>query len=224
MATETRWNGQKHCPAPMGDASWVPRLQYMQSLMATAEGIRPSKKCQKLQWLRATLSRQSRWRIRSCQYTPSTFNILRTVSLVILLSMKPSSAAFIKFDNCLSPDITNANFPPPLQFVPLFVWATFNTSAHSYNLNVTAYGNIAGIATQQPYPEQTDPQWKNPNDTVGKIADVYGSGPDALYTTFTTDFNVLGYTPYAPGATRFCNTSSLTACPLAPFFNFTGTE
>lgn len=108
--------------------------------------------------------------------------------------------------------------------MPLFVWATFDTSAESHNLNVTAYGNVAGIATQQPYPNQTDPQWKDPNETVGKIPDVYGSGTGALYTTFTTEFNVLDYTPYAPDAARFCNTSSVTACPVAPVFNFNGTE
>ncbi|CAD6568103.1 MAG: hypothetical protein ASARMPREDX12_001066 [Alectoria sarmentosa] len=155
---------------------------------------------------------------------PSIFNILRTVLLAVLLPIRLSTAAFINFGNCLSPDVINSNDPKPLQFVPLFVWATFNTSAESHNLNVTAYGNVAGVANVQPYPSQTDPQWANPNDTVGKIPDVYGSGVDALYTTFTTVFNVLDYTPYAPDAARFCNTSSLTVCPVAPVFNFNGTE
>lgn len=224
MATETWWHGQKHYPAPMGEASWDAQLQYTQGLMATAEAKGRSRKSQKLPWPCDILPRRPPWKTRSCQDTPSTFNILRTVLLALFLPIRLSTAAFINFGNCLSPDTINSNNPETLQFVPLFVWATFNTSAESYNLNVTAYGNVAGIATQQPYPSQTDPQWTNPNDTVGKIPDVYGSGPDALYTTFTTEFNVLDYTPYAPDAARFCNTSSVTACPVAPVFNFNGTE
>ncbi|KAF6226355.1 hypothetical protein HO133_009221 [Letharia lupina] len=208
----------------MGEASWDAQLQYTQGLMATAEAKGQSRKSQKLPWPCDILPRRPPWKTRSCQDTPSTFNILRTVLLALFLPIRLSTAAFINFGNCLSPDTINSNNPETLQFVPLFVWATFNTSAESYNLNVTAYGNVAGIATQQPYPSQTDPQWTNPNDTVGKIPDVYGSGPDALYTTFTTEFNVLDYTPYAPDAARFCNTSSVTACPVAPVFNFNGTD
>lgn len=224
MATKTWWHGQKHYPARMGEASWDPRREYMQSLMATAEGRGQSRKSKKLQWLCATSFRRSPWRIRSYRHTPSIVDTLRAVLLAVLLPINLSTAAFINFGNCLNPDIINSDSPPPLQFVPLFVWATFNTSAESHNLNVTVYGNVAGIATQQAYPTQTDPQWTNPNETVGKIPDIYGSGPGALYTTFTTEFNVLDYTPYDPDAARFCNTSSLTACPIAPVFNFTGNE
>ena len=145
------------------------------------------------------------------------------MTLAIILPIKLSTAAFINFDNCLSPSIIRSN-PKALQFEPLFVWATFNSSVGSYNLNVTAYGNVDGLATIQPYPNYKDPQWTDPKATVGKIPDIYGSGPDALYTTFTTEFNVLDYSPYVPKAARFCNTSNLTACPLAPVFNFSGTE
>ena len=224
MATETCWHGQEHYTARMGEASWHARLQTMQSLMATAVRKAQSTTSWELQWPCATIPRRSLRRRRG-RDTPSTVNILRTLLLAIVLPIRLSTAAFINFDNCLSPDIINSNEAEPLlQFVPLFVWATFNTSAKSYNLNVTAYGNVAGIATKQPYPDIADPQWKNPNDTVGKIPDVFGSGPGALYTTFTTEFNVLDYTPYAPEAARFCNTSSLTPCPLAPVFNFSGNK
>lgn len=223
MATKTRWHGQKSYPARMGEASWDARLQCIPSLMARVEEDDTSKKCQELQRPSAALSRQSPWMISMCQHTLSVFNILRIVLLVVFSPIKFSTAAFINFDNCLSPDYIN-NIPKPLQFVPLFVWATFNTSVGSYNLNITAYGNVTGIATVQPYPNENDPQWTNPNDTVGKIPDFTGSGADALYTTFTTEFNVLDYTPYAPQAARFCNTSSLTACPVGPVFNFSGTE
>ena len=224
MATQTWWHGQKHYPARMGEASWDARLQYLRGLMVTSEGKGQSSKVRKFQWPGAVQSRWPPRRIRSCQDTPPFFTILRILLLAILLPIRLSSAAFINFGNCLSPDTINSLNPKPLQFVPLFVWATFNTSAESHNLNVTAYGNVTGIATQQPYPNPTDPQWSDPNETVGKIPDYYGSGAAALYTTFTTEFNVLDYTPYAPDAARFCNTSSLTVCPVAPVFNFSGTE
>lgn len=224
MAAATWWHGQRHDPARMGEASWDAGLQYTQSFMVTTEEKEQSKKSRKLQRPSAISPKRSPWRIRGCQDTPSIVNILRSVLLLIFLPIRLSTAAFVNFGNCLSPDVINSNEPKTLQFVPLFVWATFNTSAESHKLNVTAYGNVTGIATQQPYPNQTDPQWSNPNDTVGKIPDIYGSGPGALYTTFTTEFNVLDYTSYAPEAARFCNTSSVTACPVAPVFNFSGTE
>lgn len=224
MATETWWHGQKNNPARMGEASWHKRLPYTQSLITTGESKYLSRKSRELRWECAITSKRPPGRIRSCRDIPSLFNILRTMLLVVLLPIRLSTAAFINFDNCMSQDIINSNNPKLLQFVPLFVWATLNSSAGSYNLNVTAYGNIAGIANKEPYPNQTDPQWKNPDYTVGKIPDVYGSGPGALYTTFTTEFNVLDYTPYAPEATRFCNTSSLKPCPLAPVFDFNRTE
>lgn len=222
MATKTWWHGQKKYPARMGEASWDAWRGYIPSLMAIAEGKGQSRTSENLQWPCPVSPQRSPWRIRSCRDSPSIVSTLRAVLLAVLLPINLSTAAFISFGNCLNPDTINANFPPPLQFVPLFVWATFNTSAESHNLNVTAYGNVTGLATVQAYPNQTDPQWTNPNDTVGKIPDVYGSGAGALYTTFTTVFNVLDYTPYAPDAARFCNTSSLTACPIAPVFNFTG--
>ena len=224
MAIETWWHGQEHNSARMGGALWHTRWQYTPSLTSNTGVKGTSRKSQEWQWPCATISTRSLRRIRSCSDTPSKWNILRTVLLVIVLHIRLSTAAFINFDNCLDPGIVNSDDPKLLQFVPLFVWATFNTSAKSYNLNVTAYGNIDGLAFKQPYPNQSDPQWTNPNDTVGKIPDVYGSGPSGVYTTFTTDFNVLDYTPYSPAPARFCNTSSLRACPLAPVFDFNGSE
>lgn len=151
--------------------------------------------------------------------------LLPLLLLTVMLLVDHTSAAFINFQNCLDPSIVNSQFPQQqLQFVPLFVWATFKTSSKSYDLNLTAYGNIAGIATQQPYPPPDDRQWANPNETVGKIPDV--AGPQGLenFTTFETSFRVLDYAPYKPEATRFCNSSSLTPCPLAPIFNLTVDE
>ena len=224
MAIETWWHGQERNSARMGGASWHTPWQYMPSLTSNTEVKGQSRKSQERQRPCATISTWSPKRIRGCNDTPCKWNILRTMLLVIVLHIRLSTAAFINFDNCLDPGIVNSDYPGILQFKPLFVWATFNTSAKSYNLNVTAYGNITGLAFNQSYPSPSDPQWSNSNDTVGKIPDVYGSGPSAVYTTFTTEFNVLDYTPYAPDAARFCNTSSLRACPLAPVFYFNASE
>ena len=228
MAAETGWHGQKHYPAPMGHASWHAPFHHTSESMAPTEEKVQSRKSSELRRLGFMFPRRSPKRTFNRWTVSSALKILQSVLLVICLPIRLSTAAFINFDNCLSPNIiqsnTQSNDLKPLQFVPLFVWATFNQSAGIYNLNVTAYGNVAGIATKQPYPKDTDPQWANPNETVGKIPDIYGSGPGALYTTFTTEFNVLYYTPYAPDAARFCNTSSLTPCPVGPVFNFNGTE
>ena len=166
---------------------------------------------------------------RDSSHSPRASSVLSPTSRLwlVLVAMQlfvtTSTAVFINFHNCLSPDRIGSN-PKELQFQPLFVWATFNSNAASHNINVTAYGNIAGIATQQPYPAPDDPQWANPNDTVGKIPDISGPSDHPLYTTFTTQFNVLDYTPYDPPAVRFCNSSSLTQCPLAPVFDFKGNQ
>ena len=135
--------------------------------------------------------------------------------LMSLLYLQPVSAAFITFENCLSPNIVNSN-PLPLQFRPLFVYAAFNSTAASHNINVTVYGNVAGIATQQPYPDPHDPQWANPNATVGKIPDV--DKVNNKFSTLTATFNVLDYTPYDAPPTKFCNTTVHGQCPLGPAF------
>ena len=224
MAIETGWHGQEHNSARMGGASWHTPWQHTPSLTSNTKVKEQSRKSQERQWPCPTIPTPSLRRIRRGNDTPSKLSILRTVLLVIVLHIRLSTAAFINFDNCLDPGIVNSEYPGLLQFKPLFVWATFNTSAKRYNLNVTAYGNITGLAFNQSYPNPSDPQWSNPNDTVGKIPDVYGSGPSAVYTTFTTEFNVLDYTPYSPDAARFCNTSSLRACPLGPVFYLNASE
>ena len=143
--------------------------------------------------------------------------LLLSLMLLILSSLVSlSSAAALNFHNCLGPNVINSS-PKTLQFIPLYLNATFNPTAPSHNINITVYGNVAGQATSQKLPPPGDPSWDNPNSTLGKIPDV-GPGPNANYTTFTAEFNVLDYTPYSPPATRFCNTSSLRECPIAPYF------
>lgn len=146
-----------------------------------------------------------------------------SLAVLILLAFVPTSGAvYIDFDNCLSPNIIHsASQPQPLlQFTPLHVWASFNDSAPSHTLNVTVYGNISGIATNETRPAWNDPRWKNDNITLGKIVDKDPSNNHL--STFFARFNVLDYTPYNAPASSFCNNTIHQQCPLIPAFNLTG--
>jgi hypothetical protein len=145
---------------------------------------------------------------------------LAFILIILGLLAPPAEAAYLNFENCLSSDIINSS-PLLLQFVPLNVSATFNTSDLNFPLNVTVYGNITGLETVQPYPPPNDPQWSNPNDTVGKIVDL--SLSNNKYTTMFTKINVLSYTPYQ-AASRFCNSSIHGPCPLGPAFYVNQTD
>ena len=144
----------------------------------------------------------------------SITHLLQVLVLSILALAGTSRGAFIStFDNCLSPNTINSQL---LKFTPLWVWASFNTSSPSHGLNVTVYGNVSGIATQQTLPAWDDPQWNNPNFTLGKIVDV--SKSTNLASTLEAQFNVLDYTPYDAPPARFCNTTVQTKCPIGPVF------
>jgi hypothetical protein len=91
-----------------------------------------------------------------------------------------------------------------------------NISSPAKNLNITVYGNVTGVMPQQPYPAPDDPQWANPNGTVGKIVDV-----DLTNNKFSTLFmrlDVLSFTPYKVSS-RFCDSLIQGKCPLGPVFN-----
>jgi hypothetical protein len=147
-------------------------------------------------------------------YTRPTTLFLTFILIVLGLLAPPAQAAYLNFQNCLSSNILNSS-PQLLQFVPYNVSAKFNTSDPNFPLNVTVYGNVTGLETIQPYPAPNDPQWSNPNDTVGKIVDL--SQSNNKYTTMFTKINVLSYTPYQ-AASRFCNSSVHGPCPLGPAF------
>lgn len=153
-------------------------------------------------------------RRRSHGSSPS--GLLWLLIVCVLLLARGSHAAFIStFTDCLSPNTINSN-PKQLQFTPLWVWAFFDSSSASHNLNVTIYGNVSGQATEQNLPKPDDPQWKNPNGTLGKLVDV--SIKTNLATTLQAQFNVLDYTPYNAPLSRFCNTTVRGTCPIAPVF------
>lgn len=108
---------------------------------------------------------------RPMSHGSSVPSLLRFLAIAVLLLVQGSLAAFISdFSDCLSPITINSD-PKQLQFTPLWVWASFNSSSASHNLNVTIYGNVSGKATVQQLPPPGDPQWTNPNDTLGKIVD-----------------------------------------------------
>ena len=142
--------------------------------------------------------------------------------MTMLLLLHTSSAVYIDFENCLSPVIINsASEPQPLlQFQPEYVWASFNSTAPSHTLNITVYGNITGIATNESIPPSTDPQWNNPNETLGKILE---EDPDNnKLSTFFARFNVLKYTPYQAEPSSFCDNTVHQQCPLIPAFDLEG--
>lgn len=153
---------------------------------------------------------------RRRSHGPSISGLLWLLIVCVLLLARGSHAAFIStFTDCLSPNTINSN-PKQLQFTPLWVWAFFDSSSASHNLNVTIYGNVSGQTTEQNLPKPDDSQWKNPNDTLGKLVDV--SKVTNLATTLQAQFNVLDYTPYNAPLTRFCNTTVRRPCPIAPVF------
>ena len=149
--------------------------------------------------------------------------LLFLFAFAILLS--PSSAVFINFENCLNRPYRDSTNPVRLQFVPLHVWASFNTTAESHRLNVTVYGNVTGQSTQGEYPDRDNGAWKNANNTFGKIVATSPTNPNYTYTTLFSDFKVVTYTAYNPKPMQFCEATVNVSCPVGPaFFNSTGGE
>ncbi|KAI4173786.1 MAG: hypothetical protein LQ343_002789 [Gyalolechia ehrenbergii] len=150
-------------------------------------------------------------------------------ALVTVDTQLPSMASALQLERDQSrgthttgirPNVSASQPQPLLQFTPLHVWASFNDSAPSHTLNVTVYGNISGIATNETRPAWNDPRWKNDNITLGKIVDKDPSNNHL--STFFARFNVLDYTPYNAPASSFCNNTIHQQCPLIPAFNLTG--
>ncbi|PGH11172.1 hypothetical protein AJ79_05014 [Helicocarpus griseus UAMH5409] len=142
------------------------------------------------------------------------------LSLFIAFVTPSANAAFVNFQNCLPRSIVDSN-PVQLQFEPMFVWAALDTSSEARNLNLTVYGNVTGIATQQPYPAPDDPSWSDPTNTVGKIVDV--NYENNMHSTLNARFDVLSYTPYIAPASAFCESVTQGQCPLGPVFYSNGT-
>jgi hypothetical protein len=138
------------------------------------------------------------------------------VAMLLCLWITPATAALINFQNCLSQAEQDTS-PPPLQFVPLFMDASFNTTDPSHKLMVTVWGNVTGAYNQEqlPLPSPNDPAWANPNDTDGKIEDL--PYPKTKWTTLSKKVNVLTYEPWKESE-KFCDVLVNGTCPLAPSF------
>ncbi len=158
--------------------------------------------------------RSLKWRRK-----PSFTRWMQIVLYISTTLLGLSKAAFVTFENCMSPNIIGSD-PRQLQFRPLFVRAFFNTTAASHNLNVTVYGNVSGSATNEPLPRVGDPHWDNPNETLGKIPEIDTS--NNKYTTLKAALKVLDYTPYTADPLPFCSRLTQGQCPLGPSFSANG--
>ncbi|CAK7564780.1 MAG: hypothetical protein SEPTF4163_002681 [Sporothrix epigloea] len=149
------------------------------------------------------------------------------MSLALLLlvlacfGIRPANAASVAFQNCLPDDYLDNEDPVLLQWIPLYVDASFSDVGNgNRKLLVTMYGNVTGSRTLAPLPPWNSPLWNDTSDTDGKIArepDSTSSAPKL--TTLHKKIEVLTYEPWNNDA-DFCAESLTNAsCPLAPVFN-----
>jgi hypothetical protein len=158
--------------------------------------------------------------LRRKQRNIGTLGILGWL-LVLSIWSSPASAAFLKFENCLTEDYKTIT-PLKLQFIPLFVSAVFDTKDPGHNLNVTVYGTVNGTGPAhlvlEPPANNTD-YWDS-NSTIfgGKIE----RQPDPSVSNLTTLFskvNVLTYEPFDDIPKDFCGSlMNGASCPLGPAF------
>ncbi|KAL4753444.1 hypothetical protein BDW72DRAFT_201571 [Aspergillus terricola var. indicus] len=143
------------------------------------------------------------------------------IALVILAVMSSASAVLLEFENCLDESIVDSS-PRQLQFVPLDVSVTLNMSNSLYPLDVIIYGNVTGTANRSTdYPAPDDPQWDNPNSTLGKIIDLDVDNNN--YSTLIASIQVASFTPYSEPS-RFCDSVTQGDCPLGPVFYINETD
>jgi hypothetical protein len=155
------------------------------------------------------------------QPCPMTNRRLRSL-LCLSLLLRPAAGVLLnKFDNCLEESIKDSN-PRELQWVPLYVGATFDTTNKSHNLRVTVWGNVTGAynPTASPaLPPWNSDDWSNPNVTNGKIVANPFPESAAKLTTLHSKINVVTYEPYKADF-DFCKDALTNAsCPLGPVFN-----
>jgi hypothetical protein len=139
-------------------------------------------------------------------------SLLCLLTLNILIN--PTLGAFISFQNCLSDNYRNSQ-PLALQFVPLYVDASFNTTDPAHTLVVTVYGNVTGSYTNETLPPPDSPEWADPNFTTGKIEDL--PAPKTTYTTLYEKVNVLTYETYSQKF-QFSQKLDNGTLPLGPSF------
>lgn len=137
---------------------------------------------------------------------------------ILTSTISSASAAFVPFQNCLDKSIVTSD-PLELQFVPLLVSATLDTSNPDVRkLGITVYGNVSGTTNGAgDYPPADDPGWLDDKVTLGKISDVGAGG--TTYTTMFSTLSALTFTPYVAPPARFCHSVTQGDCPLGPVFD-----
>lgn len=146
--------------------------------------------------------------------------------LIVSVYIRPASAVFVEFQNCL--DESYKNNGQQLQLVPMFVSAVFNTTDPNHNLKVTVYTNVTGSTTgkvQYVLPPANDTGYWNSNDTTsgGKIISNPFPETVAKITTLDNKVAVLSYTPYN-SEEAFCDNVVNGTCPLGPTFSSNATH
>lgn len=139
--------------------------------------------------------------------------------LITTLWVRPASAVFVEFQNCLSESV-QSDAPLHLQLVPIYVSAVFNTTDPSHNLELTVFTNVSGSTTtktQYILPAANDTAYWNSNDTSagGKIENNPFPETVARLTTLFNKVTVLTYEPYTDSK-DFCATLVNGTCPLGP--------
>ncbi|KAK3394526.1 hypothetical protein B0H63DRAFT_49047 [Podospora didyma] len=132
--------------------------------------------------------------------------------------VQPASAARVHFENCLQESYIS-HTPKPLQWTPMFVNASFDTTSPSHRLRVIMWGNVEGSYNNVSLPPSDSPDWTDPTKLDGKILDEpEPDSPSPKLTTLRTKIEVLTYEPWSNN-TNFCNDSlEHGKCPLAPVF------
>lgn len=143
-----------------------------------------------------------------------------------LLWVQSVTAVLVPFDNCLDKSY-QMDKPTRLQWVPLFVDASFDDQDDRHTLKLTMWGNVTGVASSGniTLPAPGSPEWNDTSKHDGKIVGV--PEPDSSnpkVTTLFTNINVLTYNE-ATERTDFCNQSLRHgACPLGPIWDFDSTN
>ena len=141
--------------------------------------------------------------------------VFSTLLILLAIATLPvANAVFINFENCLARNYRNAADPVRLQWIPLYVWATFDTDNPKHHLNVTVYGNVTGQAENGTYPPPESNDWRDPKKTLGKITDV--SPSNNVRSTLFADFTALTYSSWSSGSVPFCEYTLNATCPIGP--------
>ncbi|KAM5356136.1 hypothetical protein ACJ41O_002782 [Fusarium nematophilum] len=163
-----------------------------------------------------TSTRQQRaWPTRLGTLSPLSTNLIIALFLTFH-AISPAHAVRIPFSNCLD-DSYRRHDPTPLQWVPLYADATFDTKNDTHNLRVTVWGNVTGARNRGDLPPANDSYWEDPDKLNGKIAQL----PYENRNVATTFVRKIGFLSYQPWSERvdFCEDAlANAACPLPPVF------